>query len=394
MRGRIGNSYQNTLVSSFAMVYSVRVKKSLKPIRLLTAVPLCDGHDSAVTTVNEALIRQGFEVVYMGYHRSVEDMVRAAIQEDVAGLGISSYNGGHVEFFREVVQQLRNAGSHGPGVFGGGGGTITREDVKLMKHDGVDEIFLAGTSFEEISNRLEELYGVRDLEMCKVNTDLGLAKTLSAVEYGMDGRPGPGERGKAKVIGFTGPGGVGKTTLIDEWIRGALLEDGDCRIAVLSHDPSSIKKGGLLGDRATMVYSQDDRVFIRSMATRGKQGGLSEASEECLRWMASREAGFDYVLVETVGTGQEALPFEDSLVDTKILVLHPEYGAALQLQKILMLDVADAVVVNKCDWHGATRALDEIGRAVRKRGVPVYATQASEHADAGVAKLRREVCRG
>lgn len=368
--------------------------KFLRPIRLLTAVPLCDGHDSAVTTVNEALIRQGFEVVYMGYHRSVEDMVRAAIQEDVAGLGISSYNGGHVEFFSEVVAMLKETGSEGIGVFGGGGGTITREDVKQMKANGVDEIFLAGTSFEEITRRLEELYGERELKQRAVGSDMGLAKTLSAVEYGLDGRSVPGERGKAKVIGFTGPGGVGKTTLIDEWIRGALIDDPDVRIAVLSHDPSSVRKGGLLGDRATMVYSQDDRVFIRSMATRGKQGGLSEASEECLRWMASKEAGFDYVLVETVGTGQEALPFEDSLVDTKVLVLHPEYGAALQLQKILMLDVADTVVVNKCDWRGATRALDEIGRAVGKRGVPVYATQASEHADAGVTKLRKELCRG
>ncbi|GAA5496701.1 fused isobutyryl-CoA mutase [Rubritalea halochordaticola] len=370
------------------------MKKSLRPIRLLTAVPLCDGHDSAVTTVNEALIRQGFEVVYMGYHRAVEDMVRAAIQEDVAGLGISSYNGGHVEFFRDVVNQLRMVERCDLGVFGGGGGTITRDDVKLMKVDGVDEIFLAGTSFAEITQRLEELYGERELKMMPVSTDLGLGKTLTAVEYGLKGRAEPGLRGKARVIGFTGPGGVGKTTLIDEWIRGALLENENLRIGVLSHDPSSVRKGGLLGDRATMVYSQDDRVFIRSMATRGKQGGLSEASEECLRWMVSEEAGFDYVLVETVGTGQEALPFEDSLVDTKVLVLHPEYGAALQLQKILMLEVADAVVVNKCDWRGAARALDEVGRKLSQRGVPLYATQASEHADEGVAKFRKEISHG
>lgn len=365
------------------------MNKRVRPIRLLTGVPLCDGHDSAVTTVNQALIRAGFEVVYMGYHRSAEDMVRAAVQEDVAGLGISSYNGGHVEFFREVVQLLEGSEI---GVFGGGGGTITRGDVEVMKGDGVDEVFLAGGSFEEICARLIELYGERDVVGdLGVGDDVGLARMLTAVECGVEGRRVPGERGRARVIGFTGPGGAGKTTLIDEWIRGALLEDDSVRIGVLSHDPSSVMKGGLLGDRATMVYSQDDRVFVRSMATRGQQGGLSPATEECLRWMVSGEAGFDFVLVETVGTGQEALPFEDGLVNVKVLVLHPEYGAALQLQKILMLEVADVVVVNKCDWSGAKRALEEVRGQVKDRDVEVYATQASEHGDAGVRDLRKGV---
>lgn len=128
------------------------------PIRLLTAVPLCDGHDSAITTVNQELIRQGFEVVYMGYHRSARDIVRAAIQEDVNAVGISSYNGGHIEFFRRVVELLRDAGRSDIRVFGGGGGTITPEDVIIMKNDGVDEIFLAGTTFEWMCDRLRELF--------------------------------------------------------------------------------------------------------------------------------------------------------------------------------------------------------------------------------------------
>lgn len=364
------------------------------PIRLLTAVPLCDGHDSAVTTVNQELIKQGFEVVYMGYHRSAEDMVRAAIQEDVNALGISSYNGGHIEFFREVVNLLKQAGRDDIGVFGGGGGTITPEDVVAMKEDGVDEIFIAGTTFDFICERLVELYGHKQVELNDVSTDSGLGQMLTAVELESEGRPAISKRGRAKVIGFTGPGGAGKTTLIDEWIRGALEDDPKVRIGVLSHDPSLMSLGGLLGDRATMIYAQNDRVFLRSMATRGQQGGLSPFTHECLEWMVSEQANFDYVIVETVGTGQEALPFSDELIDTRVLVLHPEYGARIQLQKILMIEVADAIVVNKSDWAGSKRALEEVTRQVGMRSAgsaPVFLTMASQHRDEGIEILRKKL---
>lgn len=365
------------------------MKVCVRPIRLLTAVPLCDGHDSAVTAVNQALIEAGFEVIYMGYHRSAEAIVRAAVQEDVAGVGISSYNGGHIEFFREVVEGLRAAGREDIGVFGGGGGTITAADTALMQQQGTDVLFMAGTSFEDILRRLDGLYAERELLSLGAVGDSQLGRTLTAVEAGWMPRLEPGERGKAKIIGLTGPGGAGKTTLIDEWIRAALVAQPSLRIAVLSHDPSSMSRGGLLGDRATMVYSQHERVFIRSMATRGQQGGLSPASGECLRWLASKQAGFDLVFVETVGTGQEALPFDDGLVDVKLVVLHPEYGARLQLQKILMLDVADAVVMNKCDWLGAQRAVHELEAMLLRRQVPIFETRANEHADSGVERLRK-----
>ncbi len=189
------------------------------------------------------------------------------------------------------------------------------------------------------------------------------------------------------MIGFTGPGGAGKTTLIDELVLRFLNHDSRSRIAILSHDPSVIGEGALLGDRATMINSQDDRVFMRSMATRGQAGGLSPATESCLNLLA--HSGFDYVIIETVGTGQEALPFRNQLVDQTILVMNPDYGARLQLQKIVMLDVAEIVVVNKTDLERAKAALSEIEHRLtqNKRKQQIVATVAKRHRDRGVDEL-------
>lgn len=377
-------------------LFVLDIQEIVSPVRLLTVVPLCDGHDSAISAVNQELIGAGFEVIYMGYHRSAEDIVRAAIQEDVVAIGISSYNGGHIEFFSDVLEILKSEGRLDIGVFGGGGGTITPSDARVMQEYGVDEIFLAGTPFSQMIERLQNLYGGEKSKRPSSKKSCELGQILTEVENDSGERREPAARGSATVIGITGPGGAGKTTLIDEWIRGALEDSPELKVAVLLHDPSRKDLGGLLGDRATMVYSQSDQVYIRSMATRGRQGGLSSATIECLRWLASEEFGFDLVLVETVGVGQEALPFEDRMIDKKLLVLHPEYGAKLQLQKILMLGVADAVVVNKSDWAGATRAREEVGRQLRlgKRGdVSVYITKANEHKNAGVRKLREGMMR-
>jgi methylmalonyl-CoA mutase cobalamin-binding domain/chain len=374
------------------------------PIRVLTAVPICDGHDSAINTINLEFIRHGIEVVYMGYHRYATDMVRAAIQEDVRALGISSYNGGHVEFFAEVAALLKKQGADYIKLFGGGGGTITTADEAVMRRKGVDKIFFAGTPLNEMVEYVHKNYGGARKRGGKAPTaEMKLARKLTEIEDAYAGgkkkRPTPnaqrltpkGRKARKKngtrVFGFTGPGGAGKTTLIDEIILRLLNREPKARIAILSHDPSVVGAGALLGDRATMINSQDERVFMRSMATRGQAGGLSPATEDCLQLLAHSD--FDYVIIETVGTGQEAMPFQTGLVDKTVLVMNPDYGSRLQLQKIVMLDLADIVVVNKSDQERARTAISEIERRLdqNKRSQTTVSTVANRHRDAGVDEL-------
>ena len=371
------------------------------PIRVLTAVPICDGHDSAINTINLEFIRHGIEVVYLGYHRYATDMVRAAIQEDVKALGISSYNGGHVEFFSEVASLLKKQGADYIKLFGGGGGTITTADEGAMRRNGVDKIFFAGTPLSEMVEYVHTHYGGRPKRGKKAPTEeMKLARKLTQIEdsYAEGKRKRPTSnvqrstsKGRKKdgtrVFGFTGPGGAGKTTLIDELVLRLLHREPKARIAILSHDPSVVGAGALLGDRATMINSQNERVFMRSMATRGQAGGLSPATEDCLQLLA--QSGFDYVIIETVGTGQEAMPFQTGLVDKTVLVMNPDYGSRLQLQKIVMLDLADIVVVNKSDQERARTAVSEIERRLdqNKRSQTMVSTVANRHRDAGVDEL-------
>ncbi len=382
------------------------MKNPHPPIRILTAVPICDGHDSAINTINLELIRHGIEIIYLGYHRPARDIVRAAIQEDVRAIGISSYNGGHVEFFSEIIDLLRKSGSGHIGVFGGGGGTITKADAAAMQKGGVDRIFFAGTPLDLIMKFIAEHYGKPQKRLALgpirdgFHSERQIAALLTAAVEDMRGRGSeilhPSSKVHTRTIGFTGPGGVGKTTLIDEIVLRYLDAFPKSRIAILSHDPSIVGRGALLGDRASMIYSQDNRVFMRSLASRGQPGGVAQGTDRCLQVLKhvkphGHSGEFDLILVETVGIGQEAVPFQKEWVDQTVMVMGPDYGSRLQLQKIAMLDLADIVVVNKSDLAGAKTASLEIEQRLEAsdQKPEIVSTIAKHHRDPGVDRLFR-----
>ena len=384
------------------------------PLRVLTAVPLCDGHDSAIVTINLELARHGAEVIYLGYHQAASAIARAAVQEDVHAVGISSYNGGHLVFFREVLAQLRGRGAPEIRVFGGGGGTITAADERSMKRTGVDRIFFAGTPLEKMAAGIIRDYARPLKRDSKLRGDRALARAITVAEqdtgnripdtgkpkirnYPVSGIRDPVSR-RSFVVGVAGPGGAGKSTLIDELTSRFLRARSAGRLAILANDPSQPDSGGaVLGDRVSAIYAQDDRVYFRSLATRGHLTGVSAAAPAAID-VLRRSDQFELVFVESVGIGQESDPFGTfggaPFVDAALFVLPPHYGGRIQLQKIALLTGADFVVLNKCDDVRAAAAKTEITahRAAVGKKDPLHTTIATQHNDPGVDALFAAIC--
>jgi isobutyryl-CoA mutase len=380
------------------------------PVRFVTAASLFDGHDAAINIMRRILQRQGAEVVHLGHNRSVDEVVAAAIQEDAQGVAISSYQGGHVEYFSYLVELLRERGAGHVKVYGGGGGVIVPAEIELLHSRGVSRIFSP-----EDGQKLG-LPGMINLMIQECDVDLAdtpppsydgvfagehatLARALTLAETGripdaLRSRLDKPER-PVPVLGITGTGGSGKSSLTDEIVRRFRLDQEDkLRIAVLAVDPTRRKGGGaLLGDRIRMNSLVGEQVFFRSMATRGNDGQLPEHLDDAIAVL--KVAGFDLIIVETPGIGQgdaAIVPF----VDRSLYVMTPEFGAASQLEKIDMLDFADVVAINKFERRGADDARRDVGRQlVRNReefgatweDMPVYGTSAATFNDDGVTAL-------
>ncbi|MGM0618503.1 MAG: fused isobutyryl-CoA mutase/GTPase IcmF [Actinomycetota bacterium] len=385
------------------------------PVRFVTAASLFDGHDAAINIMRRILQSQGAEVVHLGHDRSVDEVVTAAVQEDVQGVAISSYQGGHVEYFTYLVERLRERGAGHVKVYGGGGGVITPEEIALLHERGVSRIFspadgqqlgLPGMIWEMVS-ACDISLPVHDLEVDAVlaGDESALARALTAIETGRAPQPlleavrGAAAERQVPVLGITGTGGAGKSSLTDELVRRFRRDREDkLKLAVLAIDPTRRRGGGaLLGDRIRMNTISPDRVFFRSMATRLAEGGLPHHLEDTIA--ACKASGADLVIVETPGIGQGdagIVPF----VDTSLYVMTPEFGAASQLEKIDMLDFADVVAINKFERRGADDARRDVARQlVRNReafsssweDMPVFGTSAARFDDDGVTSLYQEL---
>ena len=388
-------------------------------VRFVTAASLFDGHDAAINIMRRILQSMGAEVIHLGHNRSVDDVVTAALQEDAQGIAISSYQGGHVEYFKYMVDLLKQRGGAHIQVFGGGGGVIVPAEIRELHDYGVGRIYspedgqrmgLQGMIGEMVMRCDKDIsgYAPKKIEAIQGQTEAAwraLAQLITALENGQaDAKlvkaiQTAAAAKKTPVLGITGTGGAGKSSLTDELIRRLRLDQDDAlRVAVISIDPSRRKSGGaLLGDRIRMnaigPWAGQQRIFMRSLATRDTGSEISAALPDVIA--ACKAAGFDLVIVETSGIGQgdaAIVPF----VDVPMYVMTPEYGAASQLEKIDMLDFAEFVAINKFDRKGAADALRDVAKQVQRNReafgkkpdeMPVFGTQAARFNDDGVTAL-------
>ena len=388
------------------------------PLRFVTAASLFDGHDAAINIMRRLIQSQGAEVVHLGHNRSVEDVVRAALQEDADGIALSSYQGGHVEYFKYMVDMLRERGAGHIKVFGGGGGTITPEEIRELQAYGVERIYHPNDGMhmglvamiEDVVRRASSARKPDEVppQSADIDDEISIGHMLSAIEEGLLDEAQLAHLrkqwqlagGKTPVVGITGTGGAGKSSVTDELLNRFLASFPDMRIAVISVDPTRRRTGGaLLGDRIRMNSLRSPRVYMRSMATRRQHAAINRVLKDCIGFL--KGLGYDLVIVETAGIGQSDSEIVD-LVDFPMYVMTSDFGAPSQLEKIDMLDYAELVVLNKFDKRGAEDALRDVRKqwkrnrvafAMADEDVPVYPTIASQFNDPGISWMFANLCR-
>src|SRR5216110_265502 len=387
------------------------------PLRFVSAASLFDGHDAAINMIRRLLQARGAEVVHLGHNRSVADIVRAAIDEDADAVAVSSYQGGHNEYFAYMVDMLREKGCEHIRVVVGGGGTIAPQEIEALERHGVEKIYtpedgwrmgLAGM-IEDVLRRIgavrKPAYELRPLN---ARDHALIARSISVLEgagsAGADAeqirRAVARSRRRAPVIGITGTGGAGKSSLTDELLGRLARQFPQAQIAVVAMDPTRRRSGGaLLGDRIRMNSLSAENIFMRSLATRRAHLATAAVLKDVIELYQA--AGFDLAIVETAGIGQSDSEIVE-LVDLSLYVMTSEYGAASQLEKIDMLDFADMVVLNKSEKRGAADSLRDVRKQWRRNhpeqvalpdaDLPVFPTIASRFNDPGVNRLFAAIC--
>ncbi|WP_300027434.1 methylmalonyl-CoA mutase family protein [uncultured Maribacter sp.] len=391
--------------------------KPINHIRIVTAASLFDGHDAAINIMRRIIQSTGCEVIHLGHNRSVQEIVDCAIQEDVQAIAITSYQGGHVEYFKYMYDLLKERGASQIKIFGGGGGTILPEEIKELHAYGIERIYSPDDGREMgLQGMINDLIEKSDFAVGEIlaqeSKDLeqlsyaDIAKLISCAENfpqkHEDVLNNIRQKVKTKkiapVLGITGTGGSGKSSLVDELVRRFLADFDDKKIAVISVDPSKRKTGGaLLGDRIRMNAIFNDRVYMRSLATRQSNLALSKYVKDAVD--ITKAAGFDLIILETSGIGQSDTEITEHS-DVSLYVMTPEYGAATQLEKIDMLDFADLIALNKFDKRGALDALRDVKKQYQRNHqlwdtaleeLPAYGTIASQFNDPGMNQLYRAV---
>ena len=388
-----------------------KLYKAQNKIRFVTATSLFDGHDAAINIMRRIIQSTGAEVIHLGHNRSVDEVVTAAIQEDVQGIAISSYQGGHVEYFKYAIDLLRERGAGHIKVFGGGGGVISKDEIAELHAYGIERIYAPGDGQHMgLQGMINDMIERADFDPANKSgvaiDDLGtpgwrhLARMITLLEKGEVDKSilaklmADEARRPMPILGVTGTGGSGKSSLTDELIRRFRLDNDQFKIAILAIDPSKRKSGGaLLGDRIRMNAINGASIYMRSIATRESDSEIPDFVPQAVE--ACRAAGFDLVIVETPGIGQGDAAIAD-LADLSLYVMTPEFGAASQLEKIDMLDFADLVAINKFDRKGAEDALRDVRKQVQRNReafmqspdtMPVYGTIAARFQDDGVKGL-------